>query len=100
MIGYFGWLTTPAPGLVYVLYTALLGGLLALRIAARGRRLSPLASSRWLSRPSRSTRVDTYEVSAFAWQGGIRCPSRSAFRCSWVLMKTPVSGRRSPPSAF
>jgi hypothetical protein len=75
MIGYFGWLTTPAPGLVYVLYTALLGGLLALRIAARGRQLVAvgLLTLAVLVLPV-ALEWSTYEVSAFAWQGRYTLP--------------------------
>jgi hypothetical protein len=75
MIGYFGWLTTPAPGLVYVLFTVVLGGLLAVRISASGRQLLTvgLLALLVIVLPV-ALEMNSYKVSAFAWQGRYTLP--------------------------
>jgi hypothetical protein len=76
MIGVFGWLTTPAPGLVYVLYTVLLGGLVALTVFT-----SPVRQNVTLALLALTVavvpvllEVQSYEASGFAWQGRYTLP--------------------------
>jgi hypothetical protein len=76
MIGWFGWLTTPSPGLVYVLFTVLLGGLTALTVlGSRTRQNVALALlvAAVVVVPV-ALEVQSYRGSGFAWQGRYTLP--------------------------
>jgi len=76
MIGVFGWLTTPAPGLVYVLFTVLLGGLLvltALRSTTRQNLVIGLLALAVAAAPVVSEMM-SYKTIPFGWQGRYTLP--------------------------
>jgi hypothetical protein len=76
MIGVFGWLTTPAPGVVYVLFTVLLGGLVALTVftsPARQNIAVALLVLAVIVVPV-ALELQSYAASGFAWQGRYTLP--------------------------
>lgn len=76
MIGFFGWLDTPAPGIVYPVFLAALGGIGVLALAVGGRRLGivmALLTAAVVVIPV-VLEVMTYKTDAFPWQGRYTLP--------------------------
>lgn len=76
MIGVFGWLSTPAPGLVYVVFSLLLGGLLilaALQSSARQNITLTLLVLAVVAVPVLSE-LASYDTIPFGWQGRYTLP--------------------------
>jgi hypothetical protein len=76
MIGVFGWLSTPAPGLVYVVFSLLLGGLLvlaALQSPARQNLVLAAVVLAVVAVPVLSE-LASYDTIPFGWQGRYTLP--------------------------
>jgi hypothetical protein len=76
MIGVFGWLSTPAPGAVYVLFSLLLGGLAlltALQSRARQNITVTLLAVAVMATPVMFEML-SYRTSQFGWQGRYTLP--------------------------
>lgn len=76
MIGYFGWLDSPAPGWAYVVYTLTLGALAALALPrlTRGQRLAVAAVAVTVLVLPVLLELTSYRESSFAWQGRYTLP--------------------------
>jgi hypothetical protein len=102
MIGVFGWLDAPSPGLVYVAYLLALGGMAALTLTVGGRRIAVVlglvvAAVVWVPV---TLELMTFREDAFPWQGrytlpiAVGIPVLMAFTAATSERDLPVSSRR------
>jgi hypothetical protein len=101
MIGVFGWRDTSAPGAVYIVFTALLGGLLLIAATRASARqlwtVAAVAAAVVLLPPA--LELSEYRSSAFAWQGRYTLPIAVGVPLLLGFMADVRAGASRPPAA-
>jgi Predicted membrane protein (DUF2142) len=94
MVGYFGWVDTPAPGLTLVLWTAALGVLVALAISFARRRVALVIAGLLgmiILVPELLEYIEA-RTFGFGWQGRYTLPLAVGLPilCGFALAQEPV----------
>ena len=94
MVGYFGWVDTPAPGLTFVLWTAALGVLVALAVSFARRRVALVIAGLLgviILVPALLEYIEARKF-GFGWQGRYTLPLAVGLPilCGFALAQEPV----------